>query len=234
MTVPLTEMLWDKDLRPQGAALTLQHKDASGVPRVGVTGLWAKGSHVFEDEDVEMILASGQVTFTGASQSSLQIMGSYLEFKNAERLEPMIRRQNTRVLGQIVEEYKVVDAVFRVTQGGTFPAQLVADLSWNTAVDEKKKGLWLAAVFGSLDTSLARGEYVYASVDRDATLAAYAQDDFFWATGWKGHRGEIATRISDRSSFHAIGMWQQFKDSPDPAQRDHWVKRYRLEVRIRY
>ena len=111
MPVGLTELLWDRDLRPQGAAVTLQHRDDAGVARLGATGLWARESHVFDDKAVEMILVSGQATFPGASDSSFQLVGSYLAFRKPQGLEPMIRRQNTRVLGEIVEDYKVVDVV---------------------------------------------------------------------------------------------------------------------------
>jgi len=234
MPVGLTEMIWDRDLRPQGAAITLRQKDAAGVSRLGATGLWARGSHVFDDEDVEMILISGQATFTGTVDSSFQLVGSYVAFRHPDKLEPMIRRQNTRVLGQLVNDYKIVDVVARVRQEGGFPVQLVADFCWNTAADEDKKGLWLAAVLGSLKNSLARGEYTYAKVDKDATLAAYATDDFFWSTGWSGHRGEIATRAGGKSTLHVIGQLQKFKDSPIPAERDHWVKRLRVEMRVSY
>lgn len=234
MPVGLTELLWDRDLRPQGAAVTLQQKDAAGVARLGATGLWARESHVFDDKNVEMLLVSGQATFTGASDSSFQLVGSYLAFRKPEGLEPMIRRQNTRVLGEIAEDYRVVDVVARIRQGGGLAVQFVVDLSWNTAVGENRRGLWLAAVLGSLRTSRARGEYTYAKVDKDATLAAYATDDFFWATGWEGHRGELATRLSDKNSFHVIGQLQKFKDSPLPEERDHWVKRLRLEMRVSY
>ena len=234
MPVGLTEMLWDRDLRPQGAALTLQHKDASGVSRFGLTGLWARGSHVFEDQDVQMVLVSGQATFTGTSQSSFQLVGSYLDYIHPDSLEPMLRRQNTQILGSIVHDYHVVDLVARVGQEGGMAAHLVADYCWNTAVSDNNKGLWIAAVLGSLKDSRARAEYTYAKIDKDATLGAYATDDFFWSTGWEGHRGELATRVSDKSSFHAIGQWQKFKDSPRPEERDHWVTRFRLEVRVSY
>jgi hypothetical protein len=234
MPVGLTEMLWDRDLRPQGAALTLQHKDASGVSRVGLTGLWARGSHVFEDQDVQMVLVSGHATFTGTAQSSFQLMASYLDYIHPNSLEPMLHRQNTQILGAIVQDYHVVDLMARVGQEGGMAAHLVADYCWNTAVSDNNKGLWIAAVLGSLKNSRARAEYTYAKVDKDATLGAYATDDFFWSTGWEGHRGELATRISDKSSFHAIGQYQKFKDSPRPEERDHWVRRFRLEVRVAY
>ena len=90
--------------------------------------------------------------------------------------------------------------------------------------------LWLALVLGSLNTSRARLEYVYARVDRDVTVAAYATDDFFWATGWEGHKVELASRSGPRVSGHLIAQMQRFKDGP-PAEQDHWIKRFRTEVR---
>ncbi len=232
MPVRLTEMIWDRDLRPQGAALTLAHRDPNGVNRYSLTALGAKGSHVFEDDDVKMLIVSGQATFPGQGDSSLQLIGSFVAWDDVTGLEPMIRRQNTRLLGQIVEDYRVVDLQARIRPVFDPPMQLIADYAWNTAVDEQSKGLWLAAVVGSLQTSRARAEYVYAKVDKDATLAAYATDDFFWATGWEGHKGELALKASEKGSFHVIGQLQRFKDSPRPEERDHWVKRLRLELRF--
>ncbi|HET7293086.1 MAG TPA: putative porin [Vicinamibacteria bacterium] len=232
MPVRLTEMIWDRDLRPQGAALTLAHRDEGGIDRYSLTALGAKGSHVFEDDDVEMLIVSGQATFSGQAGSSLQLIGSFVAWDDVDGLETMIRRQNTRVAGQIVEDYRVVDLQLRIRPAFDPPVQVVADYGWNTAVDEANKGLWLAAVIGSLKTSRARAEYAYAKVDKDATLAAYATDDFFWATGWEGHRGELAFKASGSSSLHMVGQLQRFKDSPRPEERDHWVKRLRLELRF--
>ena len=232
MPVRLTEMIWDRDLRPQGAALTLSKRDADGVERFSLTALGARGSHVFEDDDVRMLIVSGQATFAGQADSSLQLVGSFVAWDDVNGLEAMIRRQNTRVLGELVEDYRVVDLQLRIRPAFDPPMQLVADYGWNTAVDEQNKGLWLAAVIGSLQTTRARVEYTFAKVDKDATLAAYATDDFFWATGWLGHRGELAFKTSQKSSFHLVGQLQQFKDSPRVEEQEHWVKRLRLEIRF--
>ncbi len=234
MPVRLTEMIWDRDLRPQGAALTLSHRDAAGVDRFSLTALGAKGSHVFEDDQVKMLIVSGQATFAGQADSSLQLIGSFVAWDEVTGLETMIRRQNTRVLGQLVEEYRTVDLQLRIRPAFDPPMQLIGNYAWNTAVDEQSKGLWLAAVIGSLQTTRARAEYTYAKVDRDVTLAAYATDDFFWATGWEGHRGEIAFKASKQGSLHVVGQLQRFKDSVIPEERDHWVKRLRLELRVDY
>jgi hypothetical protein len=234
MPVALTEMTWDRDLRPQGGAATLEHKDAAGVARAGVTGLYARGSHVFDDDRTSMLLISGQFTLPGQKDSSLQFVGSFIGFEDANKLEPMLRRQNTRVFGELVDRYRVVDLIARVRTASDMPLQLVADYCWNTAVPRGNKGLWLAAAIGSVQTARAKLEYTFAKVDKDATLAAYATDDFFWSTGWQGHRAEIATRTSEKSSFHVVGQLQKFKDSPRVDEREHWVKRLRVEIRASY
>jgi hypothetical protein len=127
-----------------------------------------------------------------------------------------------------------LDGVLRLQRQGQVHMELIADYCRNIAVDEDNQGLWLAAVLGSLGSSRARLEYTYASVDKDATLAAYATDDFFWATGWEGHRGDLGFKVGEHSSLHGVAQWQRFKDAPRPEERDHWMTRYRIELRVRY
>jgi Putative porin len=234
MPVGVTEMIWDRDLRPQGGALTLQAKDEAGISRFSVTGLYSTGSHVFEDKNVDMLMGSVQATFPGAADSSFQLVGSYVEWRNPNNLETMIRRQNSRVAGDITNDYRVVDAVARIKQGGNVPVQIVADMSWNTAVSNDRRGLWLAAVLGGIKTSRLMAEYTFASIDKDATLAAYDTDDFFWGTGWKGHRLDLGSQTSDKTSLHVVGELMKFKNSPDPDERNHNDRRLRLEIRVHY
>jgi hypothetical protein len=233
MPLPLTEMIWDQDLRPQGGAAAIDFTPRGSSSRLGITGIYAKGSHVFEDESV-MFGGGLDLSFATGAESRLQLAGSYLQFQDLDRLDPRIRRQNTHVGGFFPNEYKVVDVVGRVVRGGQVPVQLVADYCWNTGADTGNRGLWLAAVLGALGVSPARLEYTYAKIDRDATVAAFNTDDFFWGTGWEGHRADLATGTVKSSSIHAIAQWQRFKDSTDATVRDQWVKRFRLEWRTSF
>ncbi len=234
MPVEFTEMIWDKDLRPQGAALTLGRTGAAGQTNFALTGLWARGSHVFDDDDTDMYVGSVTAEFPAGPTSTLQLVGSYVEWRKVEALQARIRRQNTRVAGVIARDYRIVDVVARVRTTGNVPVQLAADLSWNTAVDDQKRGMWLAAVLGSVKSTPLRLEYVYSKVDRDATLAAYASDDFFWGTGWEGHKLDLGTNSGHNSAIHAVGQIQRFKDSANAAEREQWVKRLRVELRVTY
>ena len=228
----LTEMLWDKDLRPQGGMVRLSTQTTGDIEALSASFLVTQGGHVFDDGDARLMMGSASARLKGGNESVIELTGSYLHFTKVGELEPMIRRQNRRVDGNITGTFRVADIVARMQIAGGLPMQFVADYAWNTAADDENRGLWLAVVLGSLNTSRARLEYVYARVDRDVTVAAYTTDDFFWATGWEGHKLEMASRSGPRFTGHLIGQLQRFKDAPRPEEREHWVQRLRVELRF--
>ena len=233
MPIPFTEMIWDQDLRPQGGAASLQLSPKTSTTRFALHGIYATGSHVFEDESV-MYGGGAELSVASGQDATLQLVGSYLQFDKLDKLEFPIRRQNTLIAGTFVNDYHVVDLVARLGRGGQMPMELVANYCWNTAVDAGNKGLWLSVSLGNFGTSRARAEYTYAKIDSDATLAAFNTDDFYWGTGVEAHRADLGTGTIKSSSIHAIAQWQRYKDSPDPAVADHWVTRYRLEWRMSF
>jgi hypothetical protein len=241
MPVRLTEMIWDRDLRVQGASASFELGGLGPVQRLTVTGVYARGSqvvpkdHPFELKEHDTVwIGSANLAFPMGKQDRLDLMGAYVKFADLQFVDPVLRRQNTRRMGALALPYRVVDLVGRYHGEGRVNTQLVAEYCWNTAASDLNRGLWLAVVLGS--TASARGslEYTYAQVDKDATLAAYPTDDFLWQTGWAGHRGDLGVRLSDKASSHLVGQLQRFKDSANVAERDVWVHRIRLEVRVSY
>ncbi len=232
LPIPLTEMVWDADLRPQGGAVGLDLPGRDAPTRLTLTGIYTKGSHVFEDESV-MFGGGAELRLTGQAGAYLQFLGSYLQFEDLDRLEPLIRRENTRLLGLVANDYRVVDLVARI---GTGQLTLTADYCWNTALHSGNRGLWLDGVLGNTQNSRARAEYTYTRIERDATVAAFNTADFYWHTGLEAHRADLSSGglLTRGSSGHAIAQWQRFKDSPDPVLRERWVKRYRLEWRASF
>ena len=165
MPIPFTEMIWDRDLRPQGGAAKLQLGSAASPARLSLHGLYAFGSHVFDDEGdfrdpglgeadpTSMWGGAAEISLGRAGESQLSVLGAYLTYDHTASLEPPIRRQNTRVAGLIVPDYDVWDIVARLTRGGQVPLQLVFDYCWNGAVSENNKGLWISAVLGAIGVS---------------------------------------------------------------------------------
>lgn len=240
MPFRLTNMIWDQDLRIQGgAAQWTLYQGSTAEPMVKASGIYSRGSHVFADsEDPDGSSLGEGVTIKGGSldlgfgeKKRVDFTGTYLAFEKLNLLETMIRRQNTRVGGVIIKEYEVVDLILRFRTDAPFPMLVVVNGARNRKTETLRDGFWVTAVLGSLVDGRIRGEYTYAKVDRDVTVAAYAGDDFFWGTGWLGHKAELAFAQNAKATFHVIGQIQQFKDSANLAERSHWVKRLRLEVR---
>jgi Putative porin len=234
MPFGVTEMTWDKDLRLQGGAARLSTKAIGEIETLSIGGLYSQSSHVFDDGKAHVLVLNGTARFKAGQEASIELCGSLFDWKRLSDLEPMIRRQNSRDANGLVPDlYRTADIVGRIKVNGAMPLELVGDYAWNTKLSENNRGLWIAAILGNLTTSRARAEYTYAKIDKDAVVAAFNTDDFFWATGWQGHRLEVGTRVSDRMTAHAIGQIQRFKDSPNVAERDHYLQRFRLELRIK-
>ncbi len=236
MPVNFTGMIWDKVLHPRGGAITFDAHNKKGQKVFGLTGLWAQNSHVFDAGDTTMWIGSVEGIFPIGTMAQFSLLGSFVkftDFANPETgLQPQIQRQNAQVAGFLVGQYDIVDLVARFSSEGKVSTEIVADYAWNTAFNENNKGLWLALVLGSTETAHASFGYTFANIDTNTTLAAYDNADFFWGTGWEGNRFDLGIRTSKNSSFHAIYEVAKFVDSPDPAQRDVWAKRLRLEMRI--
>jgi hypothetical protein len=233
MPIGFTEMIWDKDLRPQGGWAKLMTHGEGGGERLSLTGVFSQGGHVFDDGNARLMAGSAQARLKAGLDSRLDLIASYLQFSRLEDLEPMIRRQNTRDAdGLLATKFRVVDFVTRLRVGGRTPMQFVADYAWNTAESDQNRGVWLATVLGNLKDSRATLEYSYARVDRNVTVAAFTTDDFFWGTGWEGHRVDLGTRTKERISTHVIGQLQRFKDSARVEEQEHWVQRLRVEIRL--
>jgi len=231
MPLGITEMIWDRDVRAQGGAVTLRTVDRGRLRELGVTALASRGGHVFDDEGVNTVMLAGFLDTGG-----LQLTGTFVRFTDLEGMHPSLRRQNSRDASgnYLYDRYEVVDLVARLHRDGSLSTELVVDYAWNQAADDLNHGLWLRLRLGSRALARAALEYTFADVDRDATLAAYATDDFIWSTGWVGHRGDLQLKMTDNSFIELTAQWQRFTASPVPEERDHWVKRYRVDLHFEY
>ena len=229
----LTGMVWDKDLRPQGGALSLVFEQ-EGSFRLALRGIYGTRSHWFDDES-DLFGGSAELGFMSGQDSQLVLAGSYLDFRSLEGLDPRIRRQNTRdALGFLANEYRVADVQARFANTGQLPLYFVIDYCWNTAASEDNKGLWLELTMGALASSRATLEYTYARIDRDATVAAFNADDFYWGTAYEAHRVDVGSATSTKSSIHGVASWQRVRDRLLPEGPNEWVKRYRIEWRYEF
>jgi hypothetical protein len=185
-----------------------------------------------------------QATIATGDLSALILTGSYTTWRDLETLESFLWRENRRAWagGPPAGPFDVVDGVVRFSYFGDIPFSLLADVCVNTAVDDENLGVWLGATVGSFASGRWTGEYTYALVDRDATVAAFGADDYLWVTGWEGHRGQVDVKLLERPRSSGVstlgarveGILTRYKDSPIEIRRDHWSKRIRVELVLGY
>ena len=83
--------------------------------------LWTKGSHVFDDDQTQMFGASGKASLGAGANSRLTFTASYVQWRDVDRLELKIRRQNSRgpdgrlALELATWEWALDNAIFPVT-----------------------------------------------------------------------------------------------------------------------
>jgi hypothetical protein len=49
-----------------------------------------------------------------------------------------------------------------------------------------------------------------------------------------GHRGDLELKVTQNSFLKFTAQWQRFTAAATAAERDHWVKRYRVDVQVQY
>jgi hypothetical protein len=233
MPLPLTEMLWDRDLRAQGGAAKLELRARDGGSALSAAALYTQGSHVFSDKGTSLTAFTAEATFRTGPTAFLQMNGGYLQYRGLEDLDPRLHRQNAIVDGKYAHDYHVADGQLHIRNEGSMPLEVYGDYCWNTAVSEKNRGLWVGVILGALGVSRARAEYTFAQIDPEATLGAYNTDDFLWATGFEAHRAEISVTSGKDSSLAVIAQIQRPKDADNEEMARHWVRRFRIELRLR-
>ena len=233
MPIGFTGLIWDTDLRAQGAALSLAASDLGRMSRLGLTLLGSRGSHVFDDNQTTTWAVATDAELELGERTSLGVMGAFVTWQDAYDVEDPLWRQNTSRNDDFLYDYDVIDVVARLHREGSIEAELVADFCRNLAAEKGHTGIWLALVLDGAVRGWPRLEYVYAWVDRDATLGAYPADDYLWTTGWEGHELKLDVRVGSHVVLRAAGLVSRYKDAPQARFRDDWVGRARLEMVVR-
>jgi hypothetical protein len=234
MPIGFTGMIWDADLRAQGAALTLSASDLGRMSRLGLTFLGSRGSHVFDDSETTTWAVATEAELELGERTSLGLTGAFVAWQEAYDVEDVLWRQNTSRGDDFLYDYEVVDVVARLHRDGSIETELVADYCRNLGAEKGHTGIWVALVLDGAVRGWPRLEYVYAWVDRDATLGAYAADDYLWTTGWEGHELQLDVRLGSHLVLSATGLVSRYKDAPQARFRDDWVGRARVEATLRY
>lgn len=232
-----TDLVWDSDVNPQGAAAVYRK------PLAGGGALRANGLYFTIDEQVagpESNMAGLQFGFDSANRGGwkYELSGGYYRYDldSLAGADSGDWRSNRRdAAGNFVSDFELLDLIGALTWQGRnerWPLRIVGDYVRNLgAVDDQDSGY-------GVDISLGRASkpgdwrftYGYAQTDVDAVMAAFSHDNIGIATNYDLHALTVDYTPLPKTVISAI--WYHYK--PHDARfagtqdADDWLDRFRL------
>lgn len=195
LPLELSPLTWDADLRPIGASgrITLPSGDYSAWHFN--FGYFAP-DHLYDDDTRLAAVQLGYGWNEGAPRSAGALL-SYLDFRDTEALiDAGLGRTNRRALvpaaGRIlfISDYELLDLQLfgRVQLGDSadWPLEVRLDYVRNLGADDLDEGARGSVVLGDSRDGGWEFGFAYQRMQRDAVLAAYTEDDWWFHSFARG------------------------------------------------
>ncbi len=188
-----TALTWDRDLRPIGASIEYQ-RSVRDFDAFYFTGGYFAGDHLYSDDSKFAGLQIGYGWMEGAETGFSTFLG-YFDYSDLETAARNgLGRTNRRTGGLFVSDFDLLN--WQLT-GRTPLAEkpLVAriDLVRNLGADDQRDGARFSAVWGDAE-GIGGWElgYSYQRPQRDAVLAYFAEDDWWFHSFARGYMPWVA------------------------------------------
>ena len=225
-TTPLT---WDADLRPVGASVV--HDFALGeFDRLRVVAGYFAGDHLYGDDSRITALQAAWHLREGAPWSG-EVSIAYLEFDELETAAARgLTRTNRRIGTRLVSDYELLDLQLALRANAwRMPFEARLDFVRNLGADDQDEGVRAQAILG---TSRAADSWElglsYQRIQRDAVMAAFNEDDWWFHSFARGFMPWLAYGITDAVSVRLAGFFERRDDQQDD------VRRLLLDVRAEW
>ncbi|HEY1249559.1 MAG TPA: hypothetical protein VGH97_00120 [Thermoanaerobaculia bacterium] len=225
MPLLASEVLWDRDIQTPGGAAEWTSPD--GAWTIAAAGFYAPQNHGDRSR-----IGVGQVVWRTGSEDrvALEASASYWSY-DLRQMPPAYIRENTAILvgGQLAygSDFHVADLLLRLrARVCEVPLLLSLDGIHNFEAAAKKKNAFEATLAaGRVGTpGDVRAFYTYQYVQRDALVAAYNTDDWWFHTWYEGHRAGVAVTFLPQTYLQVSGSVQRRLDTRN------WINRYLVDV----
>jgi serine/threonine protein kinase/HAMP domain-containing protein len=221
----LTPLVWDDDLRPVGVAYTHRF-DLHAYDVLRIAGGGFVNDHLYDDGSRLAAAQAGWLWREGAPTGG-ELQVAYLYFGRLEEVPPELFRTNTVSRGELANDYQLLDVQVAVrTPLGPVPFGARVDLVHNFGADAARDGSRLAFRFG--DATVPRHPelaYVYQRIERDAVLAGFNGDDWWFHSRARGHLAAASLEVAPRLTFRVSAFFERRDDL------DEWTRRLLIDLR---
>lgn len=225
----LTPLVWDRDLRPVGASIdysaSVRDFDAFHL----IAGYFA-GDHLYGDPSRLGAVQIGYGWLEGAETGFSTYLG-YLDFTDIDVLaREGLGRTNRRAGDRFVSDYRLLDLQL-IGRMQAFEAPLVARLNLvrNIGAEDQRDGARFSLIWGDADElgGLELGYAVQRS-GRDAVLAAFSEDDWWFHSFSRGYMPWVAYGFNELLTLQASAFIERRDGISD------YTNRWLLDLRSRW
>jgi hypothetical protein len=221
----VTELVWDHDLQPNGAAVSISAESHDGTFRF--TGRVADfyASHYLHDR-TNLVGVQGVIQAT-AGPARFTFSTAYYDHQVDDLAVPLLRT-NTRSGTVLANDYNLVDLIARARWNLTIPITAQIDYVKNVAADN-----FISPGVGNGDSAYMadflvgqlqepfdfRAGFAYHWVESDAVLAAYNIDEWWFPTRGEGYRIHGSVLPLKQLAFHVSYINQTLIDQDSEFKR---------------
>jgi len=189
-----SELLWDDDLRANGAALSASYESPAGSNSLTLRAADFYASHYLHDRTNVLAVQGIFQATTGAARWTFA--STYYDH-NVDELGTSLVRTNTRSGATVLNDYNLLDMIARIRINLLLPLRVQVDYVVNTAKEtfiptlagNGDQGLLAEFFVGNIEKPHGfRLGYAYHRVESDAVFAAYNTDDWWFPTRGEGYR----------------------------------------------
>ena len=217
----LSPMIWDEDLRPQG--ISINHIiDIGQFNSLEFTAGSFLANHLFGD-DTKINALQTAFRFGQGKNMGFDFIASYIDYSDIDDL-------GRRGLGRTNfldadrrhrNDFNLLDLQFGLhLNQHTFPISAKLNLVDNLAVGKKSFGARVDLIFG--DSFQQQGvEFGFAAqrVQYEAVLAAFNDDDWWFASGMRGSTAWLSYGFSDSLRMRLAGFDERYDRAPKHNKR---------------
>jgi len=187
LPLQLSPLVWDADLRPAGVSFQSNQSFEGGSAFSMSAGYFAP-DFIFDNEKTRLTALQAGFVWQDGQPSRVQALLSYLDFDKLDVLASNgISRTNRRLGPQLVSDYQLLDfQLIAHTEISDWPLRLAVEAVKNLGANDLDKGGRASAVLGDLKLGGFEFGFAYQRAQRDAILAAAADDDWWFQSFARG------------------------------------------------
>lgn len=238
-----SDLVWDGDVSPQGAAAALDAPLAEGIA-VRLAGLYFLIDESVAGPNSDMIGGQAELAFQPAAEWKAKLSAAYYDYSLRSLAGGDAGDFRSNLIGpdgRYRSDFDLIDGIVSLDYlglGKDWPLQLSGEYVRNLgAATDADTGYTLALSLGQ--ASRAHGwklGYSYMVAETDAVLAAFSHDNIDLATNYLLHGLSVDHALTDSISLNATLYHFRIKDPLGPGSglpRD-WRDRLRLNLLVKF